>query len=166
GVIVFFISIDRSLGGVYEAIGITNKTLVLSGTVAILIFAYVIRFLAVGFNNIESGFEKVGNRYFEASRMLGMGVTQTFFKVDMKMIKGAIMSATILTFVDILKELPLTMTLKPFNFETLATQTYKFASDERLHEAAIPALIIIGVSIVSIYIFHIIGEKRSEKDAS
>lgn len=166
GVIVFFISIDRSLGGVYEAIGITNKTLVLSGTVAILIFAYVIRFLAVGFNNIESGFEKVGNRYFEASRMLGMGVTQTFFKVDMKMIKGAIMSATILTFVDILKELPLTMTLKPFNFETLATQTYKFASDERLHEAAIPALIIIGVSIVSIYIFHIIEEKRSEKDAS
>ncbi|MEG2354090.1 MAG: iron ABC transporter permease [Clostridium sp.] len=161
GVIVLFISIDRALGGLYGAIGITNKTLVLSGSVVILIFAYVIRFLAVGFNNIESGFEKVGIRYFEASRMLGMGVTKTFFKVDMKMIKGAILSGAILTFVDVLKELPLTMTLKPFNFETLATQTYKFASDERLQEAAIPALIIIGVSIISIYVFHKIGEKRS-----
>ncbi|GAB6169844.1 iron ABC transporter permease [Clostridium carnis] len=166
GVIVLFVSIDRGLVEVYKGFGITNKTLVLSGSVVILIFAYVIRFLAVGFNNIESGFEKVGNKYFEASRMLGLGVTKTFFKVDMKMIKGAIVSGAILTFVDILKELPLTMTLKPFNFETLATQTYKFANDERLHEAAIPALIIIIVSIISIYIFQKVSYKRSEKNAS
>lgn len=159
-VIVFFISIDRALGGVYSLMGINNKTLVLSSSVIILIFAYVIRFLAVGFNNVESGFQKVGTSYFEASRMLGMNVTKTFFKVDIKMIKGAILSGAILTFVDVVKELPLTMTLKPFNFETLATQTYKFASDERLQEAAIPALIIIGLSIISIYIFHKISEKR------
>lgn len=159
-VIVFFISIDRALGGVYNLMGINSKTLVLSSSVFILIFAYVIRFLAVGFNNVESGFQKVGTSYFEASRMLGMNVTKTFFKVDVKMIKGAILSGAILTFVDVVKELPLTMTLKPFNFETLATQTYKFASDERLQEAAIPALIIIGLSIISIYIFHKISEKR------
>lgn len=166
GVIVFFIWLDRSLVGVYEILGITNKTLVLSGSIIILIFAYVIRFLAVGFNNVQSGFDKVGTRYFEASRILGMSITKTFFKVDMKMIKGAILSAGILTFVDILKELPITMTLQPFNFDTLATRTYKFASDERLQEAAIPALIIIIVSMASIYAFQKIGEKRSKENAS
>lgn len=163
-VIVFFVAIDGSLKGIYETLGF-SKTLVLSSSLIMLIFAYVIRFLAVGFNNIEAGFEKVGNRYFEASRMLGMGVTRTFFRVDMQMIKGAIASGAILTFVDIMKELPLTMTLRPFNFDTLATKTFAYANDERLQEAAIPALIIITVSLISIIAFQMIGEKRRKQNA-
>lgn len=165
-VIVFFISIDRSLSNVYESIGISNKTLILSSSLIMLIFAYVIRFLAVGFNNIQAGFEKVGFKYFEASRLLGYGITKTFIKVDFNMIKGAIISGGILTFIDIIKELPLTMTLRPFNFDTLATKAYEFANDERLYEAAIPSLIIIAISIVSICIFNMMGKKRRKKIAS
>lgn len=165
GVIVFFIGIDRALVGLYESFGINDRTLVLTGSAVILIFAYVIRYLAVGFNNVEAGFNKVGNKFFEASRMLGFGVTKTFLKVDIHMIKGAVLGGAILTFVDILKELPLTMTLKPFNFETLATQTYKYAIDERLPDAAIPALVIILVSILAIYIFQRIGDKKDERSA-
>lgn len=131
-----------------------------------LIFAYIIRFLAVGFNNVQAGFEKVGFKYFEASRLLGYGITETFLKVDLNMIKGAIVSGGILTFIDIIKELPLTMTLRPFNFDTLATKAYEFANDERVYEAAIPSLIIIGISMISIFIFHNISKNRREKSAS
>ncbi|WP_141669549.1 ABC transporter permease [Clostridium septicum] len=165
-VIVFFISIDRSLVDIYIIFGVTSKTLILSSSLTMLIFAYIIRFLAVGFNNVQAGFEKVGFKYFEASRLLGYGITETFLKVDLNMIKGAIVSGGILTFIDIIKELPLTMTLRPFNFDTLATKAYEFANDERVYEAAIPSLIIIGISMISIFIFHNISKNRREKSAS
>lgn len=165
-VIVFFISIDRSLVDIYIIFGVTSKTLILSSSLTMLIFAYIIRFLAVGFNNVQAGFEKVGFKYFEASRLLGYGITETFLKVDLNMIKGAIVSGGILTFIDIIKELPLTMTLRPFNFDTLATKAYEFANDERVYEAANPSLIIIGISMISIFIFHNISKNRREKSAS
>ncbi len=160
GVIALFISIDEQLVGLYQWLGYGNRTLVLSLSLVILIFAYVIRFSAVGLNAVESGFEKAGSRYLEASRMLGYGVTKSFFKVDLPLLKGAILSGSILIFIDIIKELPLTLLLRPFNFETLATKTYQFASDERVHEAAIPALIIVAISMFSVYMYHHLSEKE------
>jgi iron(III) transport system permease protein len=153
-VIVFFINLDNSLHGVYSALSANSGKLVLTTSLAMLIFAYIIRFLAIGFNSIESGFEKVGKNFFEASRMLGMNVTKTFYKVDLKMIKPAIIIGFILVFVDILKELPLTLILRPFNFHTLATKAYQYASDEMIHEAAISSLIIIFTSAVLIYFLN------------
>ena len=125
-----------------------------------LIFAYSIRFLAVGYQTIEAGFDKVGKKFFEASRLLGNGVTQTFLRVDLPMIKPAVVSALTLTFVDIVKELPLTLILRPYNFNTLATKTYDYATNEMIHEAAIPALLIILVSIGSVYLLNKLGEKE------
>lgn len=159
GVIVFFISLDERLIGLYQWLGY-DRTLVLSLSLAMLIFAYVIRFTAIGLNAIEGGFEKSGTRYLEASRMLGYGVTKSFFKIDLPLLKGAILSGTVLIFIDIIKELPLTLLLRPFNFETLSTRTYQFASDERIHEAAIPALIIVGISMISVYLYHHLNEKE------
>ncbi|MHB1127357.1 MAG: ABC transporter permease [Bacillota bacterium] len=150
-VIVFFINIDNKMHGVYQTLSANSGKLVLTTNIAMLIFAYIIRFLAIGYNSIEAGFERVGKSYFEASRMLGMSVTKTFLKVDLKMIKPAIFSGFILVFVDILKELPLTLILRPFNFHTLATKTYQYAADERIHEAAISSLIIILTSSVLIF---------------
>jgi iron(III) transport system permease protein len=95
----------------------------------------------------------------EASRMLGMGITKTFFKVDLPLIKGAVFSGVILTFVEIVKELPLALLLRPFNFETLATRTYQFANDEKIFQAAVPSLMIIGVSLISVLIFHQLTKK-------
>ncbi|WP_432409709.1 ABC transporter permease [Wukongibacter sp. M2B1] len=162
GVIVFFINIDKSLYWLYKIINPNSGKLVLSTSIVMLIFAYIIRFLAIGYNSIESGFEKVGKKFFEASRTLGMNVTETFFKVDFKMIKAAILGAFLLVFVDILKELPLTLILRPFNFNTLATKSFEYANDEMIHEAAISSLTIIIISVVSMYLFQKIGDKEGK----
>ncbi len=159
GVITLFIAIDRSLNPFYEWLGI-SKQLVISTSLFLLLFAYTIRFLAVGFNSIESGFTKIGNTYTEASRTLGMSVTETFFKVDLRMIKGAIAGGFILSFVDILKELPLTLILQPFNFYTLATKAFQYASDERIQEAALASILIILISAVCIYILQRLLERE------
>lgn len=160
GVILFFVDFDRKLEWFYKALNPNSITLVLSSSVVMLIFAYSVRFLAVGYQSIEAGFEKVGKKFFEASRILGNGVTKTFFRVDLPMIKPAVISAFALTFVDIVKELPLTLILRPYNFNTLATKTYEYATDEMIHEAAIPALLIILVSIASVYLLNKLGEKE------
>lgn len=149
-VLIFFIAVDRSFGGIY---GILNvKKLFLTSSTMILIFALTIRFMAIGFNNIESGFSKMGKKYYEASKLLGKGEWETFYLVDFPILKPAVMSAAMLAFVDVLKELPLTLILRPFNFDTLATRVYTYASDEMIHEASVYALMIIGVSIIALII--------------
>ncbi|MBM7614452.1 iron(III) transport system permease protein [Alkaliphilus hydrothermalis] len=161
GVVVMFIALDSQLLWLYRLFN-TDSKLVLSTSIAMLCAAYIIRYLGIGFNSVETGFEKVGKTFFEASRTLGMTITETFFKVDIKMIGPAILSGFILVFVDIMKELPLTLILRPFNFHTLATQAYKYASDENIYEAAIPSLIIILISFTSILIFHRLVDKEGE----
>ena len=160
GVILFMVNLDRHMIWIYKMINPSSKTLILSTSIFMLIFAYVIRFLAIGYQSIESGFDKVGRKFFEASRTLGHNVTNTFFKVDLPMIKQTVITAFALVFVDIVKELPLTLILRPFNFNTLATKTYEYAGDEMIHKASIPALIIILISIVSVYLLYKIGDKE------
>jgi iron(III) transport system permease protein len=155
GVLVFFIAIDRSLAGFYTLLGL--KKLFLTGSTTILIFALTIRFMAIGFNNIESGYSKMGKVYYEASKLLGKGEWETFFLIDFPILKPAIISAAILTFVDVLKELPLTLILRPFNFDTLATRVFTYAGDEMIHEASIYSLMIILVSAIALIILMNIG---------
>ncbi|HHY74967.1 MAG TPA: iron ABC transporter permease [Bacillus bacterium] len=160
GVLAVFITLDKWLAPVYAQMGWGDAPLILSMSLSMLIVGYVIRFMATGFNAIEVGFEKVGTKYKEASRMLGRGITKTFFKVDFPLIKGAIISGFILTFVEIIKELPLVLLLRPFNFDTLATKTYQYANDEQIYEASISSLMIIGISVLSVIVFQIIDKKR------
>lgn len=160
GVILLMITIDRNMVWLYKAINPNSKTLVLSTSIFMLIFAYIIRYLAIGYEAIESGFDKIGIKFFEASRTLGYGITKSFFKIDLPMLKPALISGFSLVFIDIVKELPLTLILRPFNFNTLATKTYEYAGDEKIHEASIPALIIIVVSIVLVYLLNKVGDKE------
>ncbi|QOR68791.1 iron ABC transporter permease [Cytobacillus suaedae] len=160
GVLTVFIALDKNLFGFYEWLGL-KPTLLLSLSIAMLLFAYVIRFLAIGFNSIEAGFDKVGTSFTEASRMLGNNITRSFFKVDLRMIKGAVLGGFLLVFIDILKELPLTLLLQPFNFYTLATKAFQYANDEMIQEAALASLLIILVSSLSIVFFHRIFEKEA-----
>ncbi|QCJ43798.1 iron ABC transporter permease [Bacillus sp. S3] len=161
GVLAVFITLDKWLAPVYSLMGLGTAPLVLSMSLFMLIAGYTIRFMATGFNAVEVGFEKVGTKYTEASRLLGHGMTKSFFKVDLPLIKGALFSGFILTFVEICKELPLVLLLRPFNFETLATKTFQYAKDEMIHEASISSLMIIGISVLSVIVFHII-DKRVE----
>jgi iron(III) transport system permease protein len=160
GVLAVFIRLDEVLAPIYSLLGLGQAPLILSMSLAMLVVGYVIRFMATGFNAVEVGFEKIGTKYAEASRLLGCGVTKTFFKVDLPLIKGALLSGFILTFVEITKELPLVLLLRPFNFETLATKTFQYAKDEMIHEASIPSLMIIGLSVLSVIVFQLINNKR------
>lgn len=162
GVLAVFISLDRLLIPLYHLWGLGESPLVLSMSLAMLITAYVIRFMATGYNAVESGYEKIGITYREASQLLGQGKTRTFLRVELPLIKEAAFSGFILTFVEIVKELPLTLLLRPFNFETLATKTYQYASDEQVFKASVPALFIIAISMISVYIVHQFGRRTSE----
>jgi iron(III) transport system permease protein len=157
GVLAVFITLDQKLSPWYASMGWGENRLILSMSLVMMIVAYIIRFMATGYNAVESGFERIGNRYAEASRMLGLGMTRTFFKVDLFLIRGALGSGFVLTFVEIVKELPLALLLRPFNFETLATKTYQYASDEKIIEASIPSLLIICISLVSVFLIQQTG---------
>ncbi|NSL52438.1 ABC transporter permease [Calidifontibacillus erzurumensis] len=163
GVLAVFITLDKWLAPVYSQMGLGEAPLILSMSIGMLITGYVIRFMATGFNAIEVGFEKVGTKYTEAARMLGHGVTKAFFKVDLPLIKGALLSGFILTFVEITKELPLVLLLRPFNFNTLSTKAYQYASDEQIQEASIPSLMIIAISILSVIVYQMIDKKKVSK---
>ena len=159
GVLAMFIYLDQWLAPLYSAFGLGEAPLILSLSIVMLIVGYFIRFMATGYNAVEVGFEKIGIRYMEASRMLGKNVTKTFFKVDLPLIKGSIISGFVLTFVEICKELPLALLLRPFNFDTLATKTYQYANDEQIYEASISSLLIIVISILSVIIIQLIGKR-------
>ncbi len=158
-VVTAFIGLDRFLSPFYLLIGV-NTTLVLSVSLIMLISAYIIRFFAIGYNSIESGYDKIGTDFRDASRLLGVGLTKTFFKVDVPMMKGAIVSGFILVFIDILKEIPLTLILRPFNFDTLSTKAFQYASDEKIMEASQASLLIVSISALAIIIFYKFLEKE------
>lgn len=160
-VVTTFILLDQWLTPVYLSFGF-DSTVVLSVSLVMLITAYIIRFFAIGYNAIESGYDKIGTNFRDASRMLGAGLTKTFFKVDVPMMKGAIISGFVLVFVDIMKEIPLTLILRPFNFDTLATKAFQYASDEQIMEASQASLIIITISACAIFIFNKLLEKEPE----
>ncbi|WP_274361769.1 ABC transporter permease [Paenibacillus thermotolerans] len=162
GMLAVFIWLDRLLAPLYFRMGLGENPLVLSLSLVMLAAAYVVRFMATGYNAVEAGFERTGPKYFEAARMLGAGITRTFFKVDLPLLKGALLSGVILTFVEIVKELPLALLLRPFNFDTLATKAYQYAGDERIFAAAVPSLFIIGVSFISIIVFHQLGRREEQ----
>lgn len=123
-------------------------------TVIILLFAYAVRFLAVAYNPIEAGFEKSGKHLDEASLSLGIKPFKALRKVHFPLLKPALIGAALLTFVDVLKELPLTFILRPSNFNTLATEAYDVAKEEQVADAAWPALVIILVGIIPIFLLH------------
>ena len=124
--------------------------LMINGTIIVLLYAYIIRFIAVAFNPIEAGQLKIGKSLSESSRLLGKGTLKTFFKIDLPLLKPSLFSAFILVFVDTMKELPLTLILKPYHINTLAVRAYEYASDELVMEAALPSLCIVITGVIPI----------------
>ncbi|MDR2528551.1 MAG: iron ABC transporter permease [Synergistaceae bacterium] len=119
-----------------------------SRTTVMLLFAYGVRFFAIGCHAVESGFGKVGNIYREAASTLGAGPAEAFFRVELPLVRDAMLSGFALVFVDVVKELPLTLILRPFNYNTLGTRVYDFARNEILEEMALPALLVIAICAV------------------
>lgn len=163
GILLFMLQLDQLFIYLNSILGLKINIL-LSSTLIMLIFAYAVRFMGIAFNSVNSGYDKIGESYFEAARTLGKGVTESFFKVDLPMLKPALMSGFLLVFIEIMKELPLTMILRPFNFDTLATKAFEYASDEMIYRAADLSLVLIFFSAVAIYL--ITHQKRRKNNAA
>ncbi|MBM3504132.1 MAG: iron ABC transporter permease [Alphaproteobacteria bacterium] len=152
GVLVPFAWVDNRIDDwAREVLGISTG-LILSGTLFALIFAYVVRFLAVSFNTAEAGLAKVTPSIDGAARTLGAGPRETLRRVHVPMIGGSLITAGLLVFVDVMKELPATLIMRPFNFNTLAVRAYELAHDERLADSASAVLAIVLVGIVPVYL--------------
>lgn len=125
-----------------------NPGLLLTGGIAALIYAYLVRFLAVALHTVESSLAKITPSMDDAARSLGLGQGETLRRVHAPILRGSLLTAGLLVFVDVMKELPATLVMRPFNFDTLATQAYTLASDERLAEASTAALAIVAVGLL------------------
>ncbi|MFZ0789967.1 MAG: iron ABC transporter permease [Chromatiaceae bacterium] len=143
GVIIPFAWIDNGLDAWMRTNFGISTGLILSGTLTALLFAYLVRFLAVALQTIESGLGKIKPSMDEAGRSLGYRPGQVLGRVHLPMLKGSLLTALLLVFVDVLKELPATLILRPFNFNTLAVRAFELASDERLADSAPAALTIV-----------------------
>ncbi|MDR1889201.1 MAG: iron ABC transporter permease [Zoogloeaceae bacterium] len=161
GVTLLFVGLDKSLAQLMPSLSIRQ----ISMGSAMLIFAYGVRFFTIGYQAVETGFFRTGNVYTEASRTLGRSITQTFFRVDLPLIRHALISGAVLVFIDIVKELPLSLILRPFNSETLGTTVYRFAYNEALEETALPSLCIIAVSVIFILLTQR-WEKKEQRRVS
>ena len=150
GVIIPFAAFDNTLDSfMREQFGISTG-LLLSGTVAALIFAYLVRFLAVSLNTVEAGLGRVRPSMDDAARSMGLSPKTTLRRVHLPLIRGSLLTASLLVFVDVLKELPATLVLRPFDFNTLAVRTFELASDERLADASLPALMIVLAGLIPV----------------
>jgi iron(III) transport system permease protein len=144
--------LDHGIDAVMQAIFGISTGLILSGTVAALIFAYTVRFMALANGAVESSLVRVTPNMDAAARTLGEGKWGTLTRVHLPLIRGGVLAGAILVFVEVLKELPATILLRPFNFQTLATRAYEYASEERIAEAALPALTIVLAGIIPVII--------------
>jgi len=152
GVMYVLGNVDNSIdAAMRDTFGISTG-LLFSGTIAAVTFGYLVRFLALSFGTVEASLAKVTPSMDGASRSLGHGPFSTMRKIHVPLIRSSVLTASMLVFVDCMKELPLTTILRPFNFETLATFVHQYASDEQLGEASLAALGIVGFGIIPVIV--------------
>lgn len=166
GIMIPLISLDQELIGFLQQSFSYSGGLLLSGSIIGLLFAYMVRFLAVSFNPIEAETKKISPFLIEAARSMGMAPWKALLKVKIPLLRNGLLSASLLVFVDVLKELPLTLILRPFNYHTLATKAYELAGDELIAESANAALIIIATGILPILLLNrLITSQKNRQSA-
>ena len=148
GVLIPLIALDHFLVDSISSIFGFNTGLLLTGGFMVLIYAYLIRFLAVALQSVEAGLSKITPSMDDAARSLGSTPFEVMREVHMPLLRTSLITAGLLVFVDVMKELPATLVMRPFNFDTLAVQTYNLAMDERLAEASTAALVIVAVGLI------------------
>ena len=154
--------VDRGLDDASRGWFGTGTGLLFTGSAAALILAYVIRFLPIALGSTESGLSRVSPHMDDAARNLGRHGFGIVRHVHMPLIGGSLWAGGLLVFVDVVKELPATLLLRPFNMDTLAVRTYEYASDEQLYEAAPSALAIVLVGLVPVLLLNrMIGRSRA-----
>jgi iron(III) transport system permease protein len=148
GVLAPFAFFDNALDAILRNLFGVSSGLVLTGSAVGLIFAYVVRYLAVALQSVSSGMERITPSISSAARMLGRGNGDVLRRVYFPLLSPSALTAILLVFVDVMKELPATLMLRPFNFDTLAVAAHNYAADERLGFAAAPSLALVAAGII------------------
>jgi iron(III) transport system permease protein len=150
GILIPLAALDHRLADLILALTGTDPGLLLTGTAAALIFAYAVRFFGVASGAVETAFGRVSPSLPMAARSLGQGAGGVLVRIYLPLMRNSVLTALLVVFVDCLKELPATLMLRPFNFNTLATRAYELASLEKVGESAPAALIVIAVGLVAV----------------
>ncbi|UTW53694.1 iron ABC transporter permease [bacterium SCSIO 12827] len=152
GVIVPMAGLDNSIDAFSERVFGVSTGLLFSGTVIAILYGYLARFLALSFGTIEAGLGKVSRNMDGAARTLGANPFQTMSRVHFPLLRTSLLTAGLLVFVDCMKELPITIILRPFGYDTLATFVFQYASDELFEESALGALTIVAAGLIPVVI--------------
>ncbi len=150
GLLVPFAAFDNALDGWIRATFGVSTGLLLTGSIAALTMAYMIRFLAAALGAYEGGIANVNANVDAAARVLGTGIWGTLQRVHIPILLPSLLTGALIVFVDVMKELPATLIMRPFNYDTLAVQAYRLASDERLEGAAVPSLVIAAIGLLPV----------------
>lgn len=154
GLLIPLAGLDNSIDAAMRSLFGISTGLVFSGTAFAIVLAYTIRFLAASLGAVEAGLSKISRNIDSAGRTLGATISDMLWTVHLPLLRPALGAAAMLVFVDSMKELPATLLLRPFNFDTLATQVFTLASLYRYEEAGLSALTIVAVSLVPVLLLH------------
>src|SRR5688572_885101 len=152
GVLIPVTRLDHALSGLLQSVFGISTGLILTGGIAALVYAYLVRFIAVALQSVEAGLTKVTPSMDDAARSLGASPLHILMRVHVPLLAPSVLTAALMVFVDVMKELPATFMMRPFNFDTLAVHAYNLASDERLSELAAPALTIVAAGMVPLIV--------------
>ena len=150
----FFLSLVQDSINTFFITFDVNWNLTIIGTFTALLYTYICRFNAIGIGYINSGIQRISPNLLEAGRLQGVSFEKSLFKIIFPLIRPSILTGFLIIFVDIIKELPVTLLLRPFNFETLATYVYQYAKEEMLEQSALAALLIIIIGIVPVIVLN------------
>jgi len=146
GILSFFALLDHYIFNFF------NLNILISGSIIALIFGYSVRFLAISLNYYESGFSKIPSSYDDACKTMNISQSKTLRKVILPLIKNSLLASFIIVFIEVIKELPLTMVLRPFNYDTLAILSHEYVNQSQIVQSSVPAMFIVGLGVVSVLI--------------
>ena len=152
GILIPLAAFDNAVSAWMEDTFGIRTGLLLTGSIFALVFAYLVRFMAAALHTVQSSLEKITPHMEETARALGHGPVSTGLRIHAPILTGGMLTAGLIVFVDVMKELPATLIMRPFNFDTLAIQAYNLAKDERLAQAATPSLVIVACGLLPILI--------------
>ena len=143
GLLLFANYVDKSIGFI-----------LFNGTFFILIFAYATRYFASSIGSIENGFSKIDSSIDDTAKIFGKSEFYNIFKIYLPLMKPYMMSGFLILYIDIAKELPATLILRPFNYDTLAIRIYELASNEMLYKVGFPSLILVGTTAIAVLLLN------------
>ena len=161
GVLFFISPVDGAVTRFAENVfGYDNPAYLLTGTMVALTYAYLVRFMAVGYNSVESSLDKITPNMEQAARTMGAGPLRVLRRIHLPLVSTGMAAGAILIFVDVMKELPATLMLRPFGMDTLALWSYFLANEGFWEAAAIPALTILVVGLIPVFILMRVGDQH------